>query len=139
VVQRLKFRKGLKNPKIRFDSAHRNILLFGGIRDKVCNHISLEREHLEMTTRNLTRKFVEVRNAAKANRTLRTPSSDESSDTELLQGAGNSSSDSASWKASKDTLPPLWVDNIEQAEADISKIQAKSTCSVPASSHSQPR
>ena len=82
---------------------------------------------MEMTTRNLTRKFVEVRNAAKANRTLRTPSHDESSDTELLHGAGgSSSSDSSSWKSSKDTLPPLWVDNIEQAEADITKIQSKS-------------
>jgi hypothetical protein len=27
-------------------------------------------------------------------------------------------------------LPPLWVDSIEQAEADIAKIQAKSKCAV---------
>ena len=69
---------------------------------------------------------MDLRNAAKANRALRTASADESSDTELLHGAGGS--DSSSWKASKDTLPPLWVDNIEQAEADITKIQSKSAC-----------
>jgi hypothetical protein len=34
--------------------------------------------------------------------------------------------DHSNWKSAKDTLPPLWVDNIEQAEADISKIQSKS-------------
>ena len=91
-------------------------------------HSHYYRPEIEMTTRNLTRKFVEVRNAAKANRSLRTPSHDESSgsDTELLHGG----QDSSSWKASKDSLPPLWVDSIEQAEADIAKIQAKSKCAV---------
>mmetsp|Transcript_23897 Transcript_23897/g.35070 ORF Transcript_23897/g.35070 Transcript_23897/m.35070 type:complete len:310 (-) Transcript_23897:102-1031(-) len=75
-----------------------------------------------MTTRNLTRRFVEIRNAAKANRTIRSyDSKDESSDSGLLQGTDNSSN----WKAAKDTLPPLWVDGIEQAEADIARIQSK--------------
>jgi uncharacterized membrane protein len=38
-----------------------------------------------MASRNLTRRFIEVRNAAKANRTVRRGSDDpESSDSELL-------------------------------------------------------
>lgn len=38
-----------------------------------------------MATRNLTRKFLEIRNAAKANRAMRSASKDEeNSDSELL-------------------------------------------------------
>mmetsp|Transcript_1271 Transcript_1271/g.2070 ORF Transcript_1271/g.2070 Transcript_1271/m.2070 type:complete len:308 (+) Transcript_1271:100-1023(+) len=73
-----------------------------------------------MTTRNLTRRFVEIRNAAKANRTIRSyDGKEESSDSGLL------GPDHSNWKSAKDTLPPLWVDSIEQAEADITRIQSK--------------
>ncbi len=76
-----------------------------------------------MTTRNLTRKFVDARNSAKANRQLHGSSYDEG-ETARLQPSN--SSDSSSWKSSSDKLPPLWVDSIEQAEADLTKIQSKS-------------
>lgn len=80
-----------------------------------------------MTTRNLTRKFVELRNAAKANRQLRNASQDssESSDTQLLASGDPDSASPSAWKSSRESLPPLWVDSIEQAEADIAKIQTK--------------
>mmetsp|Transcript_15906 Transcript_15906/g.16653 ORF Transcript_15906/g.16653 Transcript_15906/m.16653 type:complete len:306 (-) Transcript_15906:188-1105(-) len=72
-----------------------------------------------MATRNLTRRFVDIRNSAKANRSLnRYHEKDESSDSGLLDNHGG-------WKSAKDTLPPLWVDSIEQAESDLSKIQSK--------------
>jgi hypothetical protein len=86
-----------------------------------------------MATRNLTRHFVDIRNAAKANRSLSRYEKDESSDSGLLVGdhdlitlSDRKQDHQSQWKAAKDTLPPLWVDNIEQAESDLSKIQSKS-------------
>lgn len=35
--------------------------------------------------------------------------------------------DSTSWRASKESLPPAWVDKIESVETDIATIQTKST------------
>ena len=40
----------------------------------------------------------------------------------ILKGGENSNN----WKGARDTLPPVWVDKIEQAEADIARIQSKS-------------
>lgn len=78
-----------------------------------------------MATRNLTRKFVDIRNGAKANRRLDKPSllgDIESGDNEdLLKNQEDSQ-----WKGSKAALPPVWVDKIEQVEEQISKIQNKS-------------
>jgi len=78
-----------------------------------------------MATRNLTKQFVGVRNAAKANKSLnrvRDSSTDSADETDVLHAAG---SDSATWKAAKDSLPPIWVDKIEKTEEDILKIQLK--------------
>lgn len=82
-----------------------------------------------MASRNLTKQFVGVRNANKANKSLRVrmdirPShagDDGSSDNGLLN-----SSDGPQYKSVKDSLPPIWVDKIEKTEEDISKIQIRS-------------
>lgn len=75
-----------------------------------------------MATRNLTKKFVDIRNGAKANRGLGVTSRGDSFDEgQLLQG----NTDSANYKAAKQALPPVWVEKIEQVEEDISKIQLK--------------
>ena len=83
-----------------------------------------------MATRNLTKTFVGVRNANKANKSLRvrmdirpsiSGSDDGSSDSGLLN------QDSTPYKSVKESLPPVWVDKIEKTEEDISKIQIKST------------
>jgi len=78
-----------------------------------------------MATRNLTKKFVEIRNASKANRHLK--SGDDSSDETLPhKGLLNQNSDSTTWRASKGkALPPRWVEDIENAEDTISKIEIK--------------
>jgi hypothetical protein len=94
-------------------------------------------EHQRMATRNLTRRFVDIRNASKANRSLSRYEKDESSESGLLVDPCLSScldrtpfsllqDNHNQWKAAKDTLPPLWVDSIEQAESDLAKIQSKS-------------
>ncbi len=83
-----------------------------------------------MATRNLTRRFLESRNASKANRALNVDATD-SSDVHLinLENGDNSSSSSASsgnWtEQAKRSLPPIWVDRIEQIEEDTLKIQSK--------------
>lgn len=74
-----------------------------------------------MAHRNLTKKFIEIRNAAKANRSLNSVDKDYD-DSGLLRV---NTPDSSNWKASKQSLPPAWVDKIEQVEEDISKIQLK--------------
>jgi hypothetical protein len=93
-----------------------------------------------MATRNLTRRFVDIRNASKANRSLSRYEKDESSESGLLVEFHVLSllaltvtapfsllqDNHGQWKAAKDTLPPLWVDSIEQAESDLAKIQSKS-------------
>eukprot|EP01036_Dinobryon_divergens_P030635 gene30635-39908_t len=75
-----------------------------------------------MACRNLTKKFIDIRNAAKANRSLRANDDRDSSDESgpLRQGE-----DSSNWKAVKNSLPPKWVESIERVEEDISKIQLK--------------
>lgn len=90
-----------------------------------------------MATRNLTKKFVDIRNGAKANRGLGVTNRGDSFDEgQLLQVhllyfvyfvllvQGNT--DSANYKAAKQSLPPAWVEKIELVEEDISKIQLKS-------------
>lgn len=76
-----------------------------------------------MAHRNLTRKFFELRNGAKANRHLNLETRSES------DGDGESgllkAPDSANWKSAKESLPPVWVDNIESVEEVITKIQIK--------------
>jgi len=75
-----------------------------------------------MATRNLTKKFVDIRNGAKANRGLGvTPRGDSFDEGQLLQG----NTDSANYKSAKASLPPVWVEKIEQVEEDIGKIQLK--------------
>mmetsp|Transcript_3698 Transcript_3698/g.6130 ORF Transcript_3698/g.6130 Transcript_3698/m.6130 type:complete len:318 (+) Transcript_3698:107-1060(+) len=79
-----------------------------------------------MACRNLTKKFVDIRNAAKANRHLNVKGGDsddsKGSESILLQ---SEMSNSSNWKSPKNTLPPAWVDQIEAAEEDVSKIQSK--------------
>lgn len=74
-----------------------------------------------MASRNLSKRFIELRNSAKANITLlgSRDDKDTSSDSELL-----TSTDSNSGKL-RNTLPPFWVDKIQKVENDISKIQLK--------------
>jgi hypothetical protein len=89
-----------------------------------------------MTTRNRTSKFVDIRNAAKANRSLnRFSEKDELSDSGLLVCWAKNfqlsklfiqQDNHTQWKAAKDSLPPRWVDSIERAEEDIEQIQIKS-------------
>eukprot|EP00286_Rhodomonas_abbreviata_P008003 CAMPEP_0181336114 /NCGR_PEP_ID=MMETSP1101-20121128/27232_1 /TAXON_ID=46948 /ORGANISM="Rhodomonas abbreviata, Strain Caron Lab Isolate" /LENGTH=137 /DNA_ID=CAMNT_0023446359 /DNA_START=53 /DNA_END=462 /DNA_ORIENTATION=+ len=74
-----------------------------------------------MACRNLTKKFVDIRNAAKANRSLAIKE-DSNDSREPESGLLKSE---VSWKSTKNTLPPAWVDQIEQAEEDVSKIQNK--------------
>ena len=79
-----------------------------------------------MATKNLTRKFIDIRSAAKASRTARgvgQQNEENLSDSELLSG---SSSSSSNWKATATTEQPKWIEKIEAAEGDISRIQTKS-------------
>lgn len=79
-----------------------------------------------MATRNLTRKYIELRNGAKANRHLNNTDNRSDSGEEGEGGLlKNASSNSSNWKAVKESLPPIWVDKIEQVEEDINKIQTK--------------
>jgi syntaxin 16 len=79
-----------------------------------------------MATRNLTRKFLDARNGAKANKGLGLGAEDisnEASAANLLE-AGDSSNTS-NWQEIKNSLPPIWVDRVEQVEEDVSKIETK--------------
>jgi syntaxin 16 len=99
-----------------------------------------------MASRNLTKKFVEIRNAAKANRTIDRHfeyDSPSEGDRGLLRVCisylvsifnesccffleqGNGSNDSSTPLSLKHTLPPVWVDRIEEVEEDISRIKLK--------------
>jgi hypothetical protein len=85
-----------------------------------------------MATRNLTKQFVGIRNANKANKNLRVrmdirpsmSSDDGSSDSGLLNA------NETPYKSVKDSLPPVWVDKLEKAEEDLTKIQIKSALQV---------
>jgi len=69
-----------------------------------------------MACRNLTKQFMEVRAANKANKSLRArEDSSDDMDIELIE----SREDNTNWKAVKDTLPPTWVEGIEQIEEEI--------------------
>ncbi len=85
-----------------------------------------------MATKNLTRRFIDIRNAAKSSRLARGVSNDpdreELSDSELLTNSALNSS-SSNWKG-KDSASPVWIDKIEQAEGDLSRIQNKSNIIV---------
>jgi len=72
-----------------------------------------------MASRNLTKKFVDIRNATKANKSLRVSHTESTDDIELLQQGGE-------WKKDKLGLPPIWVEKVEAIEEDISRIQLKS-------------
>jgi len=75
-----------------------------------------------MSVRNLTKRFIDIRNAAKANRSLLKGDNDSGdSDSGLL----NTPSKAISRKAKNSSLPPAWVDQIEEAEEDVAKIQLK--------------
>lgn len=74
-----------------------------------------------MASRNLSKKFIELRNSAKANITLGSrDDKDTSSDSELLTNG-----DSNNGKVHRSSLPPVWVDKIHQVENDIAKIQLR--------------
>eukprot|EP01041_Mallomonas_annulata_P000100 gene100-140_t len=75
-----------------------------------------------MATRNLTRNFLELR-AANPSRKVSGHKKDDASESELLHGAGENSSHN--WKASKESLPPVWIDTIDKIEQDIARIQSK--------------
>jgi syntaxin 16 len=74
-----------------------------------------------MATRNLTKKFIELRSAAKASRNLgmRDESDGESG---LLKN-----NNEAEWRNNRHTLPPEWVERIEVVEEDITKIKSRMT------------
>mmetsp|Transcript_28214 Transcript_28214/g.40178 ORF Transcript_28214/g.40178 Transcript_28214/m.40178 type:complete len:315 (-) Transcript_28214:339-1283(-) len=76
-----------------------------------------------MTTRSLTKKYVEIRNSAK---TINVRKNSEDRDSYDERGLLKLSPDSSAWKASKQNeLPPEWVDTIELVGEDITKIQTK--------------
>jgi len=86
---------------------------------------------LKMACRNLTKTFVGIRNASKANKSLRVrmdirPSTSNASDDGSSDSGLLGANDSTPYKSVKDSLPPVWVDKIEKTEDDISKIQSKS-------------
>eukprot|EP01038_Epipyxis_sp_PR26KG_P010407 gene10407-13979_t len=76
-----------------------------------------------MAFRNLTKKFFDIRSGNKVNRSFHknSLSDEEAQDGGLLKASG----DSSNWKPAKDTLPPAWVDKIEEVEEDVNKIQTK--------------
>ncbi len=100
-----------------------------------------------MATRNLTKRFVELRNGAKANRSLGVTRESDAGDGEsgLLKVRRfdrlslsdkvskfqqlcfeKKGGDSTDWKASRMALPPDWVERIEAVEEDCNKIKTKS-------------
>ena len=78
-----------------------------------------------MATRNLTRRFLDARNGAKATRVMNSNdgggSISENSQANLLEN-GEMGSSGGNWAEFKNALPPIWVDRIETVEEDISKI-----------------
>lgn len=101
-----------------------------------------------MASRNLTKKFIELRNGAKASRNL--GMRDESDGESGLLKVKNScstlihqtdaaltfynfyfqKSNEAEWRNNRHTLPPEWVERIEVVEEDITKIKSRSKCIV---------
>ena len=83
-----------------------------------------------MATRNLTKAFISARNGGKANRSILKSERLESisgdsdgagSDSGLLNSVG----DTVNWKAVRESLPPIWVEKLENVEEDVEKIQNK--------------
>jgi hypothetical protein len=74
-----------------------------------------------MATRNLSRKFFELRNNHKANRHLMAPADEQGDDRPLV------STEERTWPGTKPVLPPIWVEAIEAIEEQMTKIQSKST------------
>ena len=96
-----------------------------------------------MACRNLTKKFIDIRSGAKANRSLALKGDSDEGLLRVLFCTKTSfiycifiiviyynfvqqPESSTNWKSAKNTLPPAWVDQIEQAEEDVSKIQSRS-------------
>jgi syntaxin 16 len=89
-----------------------------------------------MASRNLTRRYIEIRNNHKANRNLNLYSSDEgeedsahrsllSSSRDRTDSASSSSADpAADWRRTlQRNLPPIWVDLVEEIEECVVNIQ----------------
>jgi len=87
-----------------------------------------------MASKNLTRKYVDIRNGHKANRTLQVYSSDEGDEESATRtllsrdrdsdSSGRSRDEAQEWQASlRSNLPPIWVDLIDQMEEYVSEIQ----------------
>ena len=79
-----------------------------------------------MATRNLTRRFLDSRNASRSSRSR--PGGDDISISGSEASASNlltSGGPDDSWVSAKSSLPPIWVDRVEHVEEDISKIQSK--------------
>jgi len=73
-----------------------------------------------MATRNLSKNYNELRQQGKADR------GGNGYDDSRNDGGGLLADDGANqFKSMKDSLPPLWIEKIEQAEEDITKIQSK--------------
>lgn len=75
-----------------------------------------------MATRNLTKRFVELRSAAKASKSLGMKDNESDGEGKLL--SSQNSRDSTDWK-NRHTLPPEWVEKIDVVEEDITKIKSR--------------
>ncbi|CAM9645321.1 unnamed protein product [Discosporangium mesarthrocarpum] len=75
-----------------------------------------------MATRNLTRRFAELRvlRHGAGMETKRT--GDSLSESGLLDDAGHTTN----WAATRDMLPPEWVDKVDAVDEDVRLIQQKS-------------
>ena len=104
-----------------------------------------------MAFRDLTKTFVDMRNGAKANH-LNGSFNENSNNGLLTVGSDNrtrsaadrlssqtschnskflqSAAEATNWKAVQDSLPPVWNDTIEQAEALTPQIQSRSKSSL---------
>lgn len=78
-----------------------------------------------MASRNLTKKFVEMRTASRVSKGLglKYDEERESGEAGLLKQQGGESA--AAWKSMKNSLPPAWVEQIEKVDEDVAKIQLK--------------
>jgi len=76
-----------------------------------------------MATRNLTRKFLDLRTSFNLNSKTSSGRQRNGSNAELLKTVDIESS--SNWKPNKEAMPPIWVDNMDRIEQDIAKIQSK--------------
>lgn len=73
-----------------------------------------------MATRNLSKNYNELRQQGKVDRGGNSNGYDDSHN-----DGGLLTENSSNYKSMKDSLPPLWIEKIEQAEEDIAKIHSK--------------